>query len=147
MTGFIKINGIDAFTAYGLILLRGAYEELLKAPKPKGGYAKSWDDEHGTERDFSAVYLESRILNIPVLLKATSETDFYTKYNALTNFLWNTGYFNFDVVQMNRRFMLCYQEMTPFSKLTLLRGNDNVAAEFNVQLVDDFPHLNTPIPA
>lgn len=147
MQGLYKINGLDAYTTYGLVFGPGVYNELLKLPKRKEGYAYSWPDENGTERDVSQVYYESRVLNLPITILASSESQFYSRYYALTQFLLTSGYFDFDVVQMNRRFKLLYQDMTNFDKLTQIKGSTDIGCEFTLQLIDDFPTSNTPIPA
>lgn len=145
MTGKYIINGNDAYTVFGLVFNPGTYQELLKLPKRKEGYAKNWTDENGTERDVNSIYFESRVLSLPITILAKSEVEFYSKYNALKSFLFTTGYFNFDVVDMNKRFKFLYQDMTSFTKLTQIRGSTNIGCEFTLQLVDDFPTTNFSI--
>ncbi len=147
MTGQYKINGTDIFTAYGLIARPGFYNELLKLPKPKPGYARSWPEEHGTERNLTQIFYESRILNLPFYLYASSEAQFYTRYSALAAFLFTAGRFNFDAIEMNRRFSLLYQDMTSFEKLTLIKGSTKIYAATTIQVVDDYPTTLTSIPA
>lgn len=147
MTGQYKINGSDIYSTYGLIARQGFYNELLKLPKRKEGYTRNWPDENGTERDLTQVYYESRILNLPFYLNASSESQFYSRYNALATFLLGSARFNFDAIQMNRRFSLAYLDMTNFDKLTMIKQSSKIYAAINLQLVDDFPTINTSIPA
>ena len=147
MTGKYFLNSADAFGTYGLTFRPGIYNELLKLPKRKPGYEKSWTDQNGTERDLTTVYFESRTLNIPVTISAKSESEFYSRYAAFTAFIMSSGYFNFDVVEMNRRFSLLYQDMTSFDKLTIIKNNNEIYCDFNLQLIDDFPTTFTPIVA
>ncbi len=141
-----RFNGTDAFTAYGIVFNDGTYGELLKNAKRKEGYSRNWPDENGTDRDLSAIYFESRILNLPITILAASEADLYTKYFNLRNFLYTSGYFNFDVIDMNRRFRLLYQDMTSFDKVTTYKNNNDIISEFTLQLIDDYPTSNTTIP-
>lgn len=147
MTGLYKFNTNDCFTSFGLVFEKGTYDELLKLPKVKDGYTKNWPDENGTERDLTARYFESIPVNLPVVILGTSQADIITKYNALANFLMTSGYFNFDVKRLNRRFILLYQDMTQFSKLTKFYQGNKPAARLVLSLINDFPTTNTPIPA
>jgi hypothetical protein len=142
MTDKYKISGIDIYTAYCLIAREGMYNELLKAPKRKEGYSRSWPDEHGTERDLETAFYESRSLNLPFYLNATSESQFYAKYAALQTALLNANRFDFDVIDMNRRFKFYYMDMTAFNKLTIIKNGDDILCELNIQVMDDFPTEN-----
>lgn len=147
MIGQYKISGSDIYSTYGLLARPGFYNELLKLPKRKEGFTRSWPDENGTERDLTTVYYESRVLNLQFLLYASSEAQFYSRYNALTSFLLSSGRFNFDAIQMNRRFSLVYLDMTSFEKLTLIKESNKIYAANTLQVVDDFPTTNNIIPA
>jgi len=140
------INGLDAFTTYGLVFASGTYSELLTLPKKKPVLTKDWPDQNGTQRLFAVTpFFESITYTIPVYHTGTGETDFYSKYSAWTTFLQSTNYFNFDVVEMNRRFVLLYENMPSFDKLTLIKGADKVYCKSTISFINDYPTINAII--
>jgi lysophospholipase L1-like esterase len=134
------INDTDAYTTYGLVFAQGTYSELLTLPKKKPVLVKDWGDQNGTQRMLPVTpFFESITYTIPVYHYGANETDFYTKYAAFTAFLQSTNYFTFDVVEMNRRFVLLYDSMPSFDKLTLIRGGDKVYCKSTLSLINDYP--------
>src|SRR6476469_7153029 len=145
MTNRYKINGVDIFTAFGLMPKRGFYNELLKLPQRKEGYSKNWPDQHGTERDLNQVFFESRVINLYFIMKASSKEDFYSKYAALQTAVVTASRFDFDVIAMNRRFKLLYLNMSDFKKITMIENNNKIFIDISITVVDDFPVTNFPI--
>lgn len=139
-------NSIDCYLSFGIVFNVGTYNEILKMAKRKEGYTKNWQDENGTERDTSDIKYESRMLNIPITILANSESQFFQRYNSLKAFLYTAGYFNFDIVDMNLRLKLLFNDMSSFTKLTQIKGCTDIACEFTLQLIDDFPTTNLTIP-
>lgn len=141
-----KFNNLDAFTSYGIIFRPGTYNELLKLPKRKEGLAINWANENGTERYFGTSKYETVVYNLPITLLAKSKTEFWTKYNAFTDFLITSGEFNLDVMEMNRRFRVSYNDMTGFDKLTNIKGSNNIGCYLTLQLFNDHPTERMAIP-
>jgi hypothetical protein len=141
------INGQDAYLKYGLVFKgdlatrTGIFKEVLKTPAKKMPISKSWSDQHGTQRLFPATpFFESIDYNIPLYHVGNGFDDFYTKYELFRDFLQTTpGYFDLDVVGLNRRFKLVYVNMPSFEKLTLFREGEMVVCESVVSLINDFP--------
>lgn len=140
MTGFAAINGQDLFATYGIAFRPGTYAELLKAPKRKKGYEFDWADENGieTDPDEAPVY-ERQTYSLPIFIQADNGAQFYARYNAFKAFLYASGEFNLDFIEMGRRFKVRYSDMTSFTKLTLIKGSGKVGCYFTLQLTDDFP--------
>jgi hypothetical protein len=136
-----KINTNDITATYGIFFLEGVYNELLKVPKAKDGLTNNWADQHGTERDLTARYFESRTLNLPCVLQGATKEEFITRLNAFQQFCLTAGYIDLDAEFLNRRFNLCYQEVSNFQEI------DGYAASFTLVLIDDFPNTIATIPA
>lgn len=141
-----KFNGLDAETTYGIVFLPGTYNELLKLPKRKAGLVQEWANENGTERYLGEVYYETITYNLPITMIANSESQFWSRYNAFTSFLITSGLFNFDVVDMNRRFRLSYSDITNVDKLTIIKGSNNIGCRLTLQLFNDYPTERLAIP-
>ena len=138
MSDLIKILDQDTQVQYGLTFLKGTYGELLKPAKPKERFANDWREHHGTERDVTNPKLQSRTLTLPAMIEGNSETQFLTRLKNFTDWIQGAGYFNFKCYRHNRAYNLLYVDIT-----------DYVAYEmhctFNLVVVDDFPHIITPI--
>lgn len=146
MEGY-KINGLDAFLTYGIIFPKGLDKQLLKLPAKKQSIEFSYPDHDGTERgNVDRPFYESATLTIGIVILANNEADFYQKYGAFTTFILNTGYFNFDVTRMKRRFKLLYKEMSDFDKLTSFESNQ-IGCTATLTLINDFPTSFYPIPS
>lgn len=134
-----KFNTNNALTVYGIEFLPGTYNELMKLPKRKAGLVQEWANENGTERYLAQPYYETIVYNLPILMMAKNETEFWSRYNAFTTFLITSGLFNFDVADMKRRFRLSYSDMTRVDKLTQIKGSTNIGCGFTLQLFNDYP--------
>lgn len=147
MIGFVNINGLDAYTTYGIVFRDGTYAELLKCPKRKSGYEYDWQDENGMETDpEEEPVFERLIYNLPILLEADNETQFWVKYNAFRAFLLNAKEFNLDFLKMGRRFKVRFLSMSSFRNLTKIEGNSGkVGCFITIQLTDDYPASNFTI--
>lgn len=140
MIGFAAINNQDLFTTYGISFRPGTYSELLKAPKRKAGYEYNWGDENGIETDLDEVPVyERQTYNLPVFIQANSDAQFYSRFNAFKAFLYTSGEFNLDMLEMGRRFKVRYSDMSSFQTLTRIKGSNNVGCYFTLQLTDDYP--------
>lgn len=141
-----KINGLEAFSTYGIVFLKGLDKQLLKLPTAKdSGITFSYPDHNGTERSgVDNPFYESTTLNIEIIFRASSGAEFFQKYNAFTAFILKAGYFNFDVASLHRRYKLLYKEMSDFDKLTSFEGNQ-VGCKATLVLINDFPTEFFPI--
>lgn len=123
----LKLDGNSSKLSYGLIPKKGFQDQLFKIPEPKS--------------EIEGVF-ESRALDLSFYLTGENEADFYAKYYSLVGFLLDSGYFNLDVVNINKRFSLLYQSMPALNQLTLIKGSDRVVAELTISLLDDAPTQN-----
>lgn len=141
-----KFNNINAATTFGIEFLPGTTSELLKLPKRKEGLTINWADENGTERYLGETHYESMVYNLPIVLMADSEAQFWTRYNAFANFLINSGLFTFDVEHLNRRFRLSYSDLTGVQNLTPIKGTGKKGCFMTLVLFNDYPTERLDIP-
>lgn len=60
MKGHFTIDGVDAYTAYGVYLTEGSLPELLSYPPLKAVESNDWQEEDGIEADLSSPVLDTR---------------------------------------------------------------------------------------
>ena len=81
MTGDLDINGNDAWTTYGVGLEKGAIATLMTPPPMKEAISNSSRLEHGVRYlSASAAKVDKRDITLQFHLKASSQSDYITKY-------------------------------------------------------------------
>lgn len=143
--GKYYINGQDCYTTWGIVFLKGTYNELMKFPKRKDGYTISYSDENGTLRDADNAVYESQTYALPIGVIGSDEADFFSKLNAFRSYILSAGYFTFDVVDLNIRFTLLYADMSTTEIKTRLNNVQN-AIKMTLSLINDFPSVYPVIP-
>lgn len=124
----VGFDGNEVEQNYGLVPKPGFYNELLKFPEAKG--------------EIEGVF-QSRELALPFYLHATSDTQFFQYYYALLGFLLDSGYFQLDINNLNKRYTLLYASMPTLNQLTVIRGADRVVAELVITCLDDSPTIQS----
>ena len=125
------LNGNYIEDVYGLFPQKGFDNELFKLPESKGEVPLKF---------------QSRTLELPFYLRASSDIEFYYKYYSLVAFFLESTKFNLDVVRLNKRVVLTYSGMTAFDKLTLISGNNTIVAGLKITCYDDQPTINGSVP-
>lgn len=125
MAGIVKINGQDAYETKGTILLKGAYQELLKA--------------------FGAWPEDSRQVGLPVAVLGNGEVDFWAKYKALVAVLSTGADIILEVQDLHRRFKLSYSSIESFELLSKVSGVGRMGAKMVINLIDDYPDTFTSV--
>lgn len=93
MINDIKINGIDAFTEWGINLEDGAISALMN-PSPMKEFIVSKNRvSHGSRYVTCNAKFDERELTIPFHLIAKSREEFFTKYNKFCNEVLGKGTF------------------------------------------------------
>lgn len=64
MTGDFLIDGVSAFAAYGVFVLRGGYTGILGMPSFKSIESVSWPEDDGVDADLLSPVLDKRSANI-----------------------------------------------------------------------------------
>lgn len=133
------INGLNAFTTYGLIFKEGTFEELMRLPERKPGVENDWPDQDGIERDLQVIKYQSKQVSVNCVLSAVDQADFKVKYTALKTFLKDAGYFFLLNQSFQIQWKLLYQSMEDYVQ------DDLRTASFTLNLIDDFPLEEFPV--
>lgn len=141
----ILINEQDCKATWGLVFLKGTYEELLKFPKRKENFTQSFPDENGTLRQTDNLVYESITYKIQALIIADTRADFLAKLSSFSNYMLAAGYFDLDVVALNIRFRLLYAGAENFELKRRVSSGEN-AMLITLTLINDFPGNYPAIP-
>lgn len=148
MTGFLEINGNDAYDSYGIVVKPGNYGRLLKLPDLKdNGLTLSFADQDGDDEYLADPSFEAANITLPLAIHATSEADFYSKYRAFRTLMLAGGEMNWDFLLLDggSRFKLSYRSMSDYSFLTAITGADEIGADFTLTLKNNHIQIY-PIP-
>ena len=140
MTNLWKINGVDIYSTYGAAILRGSYVDLLTPPTPKKRLEHDYIDQNGVAVDTtSTLTYEAKRFNIKIALKASSATEFWSRYNALFAVLAVPGTFTLWIADLNKTYTLLYEGCSKVEKLTRITGSTFVYATFELKLLQPNP--------
>lgn len=87
--GELYINGLDAYTEYGLSMESSGLSALMAPPPNKEYIENKSRQEHGKRVVVSNPMIDERELNLPVHIKADTRESFLEKYAKLCNVLAN----------------------------------------------------------
>lgn len=103
MKGVLYIDGVDAYTAYGISLSDVAYDDLVCFPKLKEVSFNDWHERNGIEPDLSAPVISSKDVTIP--FHASDVFDGYKQFiKAVTDGAYHS--FNFARIGLAKSLML-----------------------------------------
>lgn len=126
MKGHFYIDGEDAFTAFGLMPIKGVYGELVCFPPSKTPDSNDYPEEDGKEFDLSSVALDTQ--------DVTLEFGFFSewKFNDFVAMLSDMGYHDFNFPQLGRTFRLRLSSQNSFEMY-----NSSERSKFT--FANDFP--------
>lgn len=132
MTGRLIIDGIDAFTQFGVYVTEGGYDELITYPALKGVDFNDWPDEHGIDPDLSAPALDTKELTISFACRGN--------FKDFVDFLATPEYrvCNFAAIGLTFNLRLVKQ-----AELDVNEGLDI----FSLVFADDFPPTTSDLPS
>lgn len=133
MTGEVTIDTIDIWTTYGAFLLRGSYNDLLKPAKRKASLSNNWPEQNGLEIDLTAPKFEAKDAELTFMITASSESQWWTRYNAFFTLLKGSGQRSLYVRELNTTFLVYYKEVTTYEQLTTIKSVSQVAARYTVK--------------
>lgn len=111
--GELFINGVDAYTEYGMSMESSALSALMTPPPNKEYIENKSRQEHGKRVVVNNPKIEERDVNLPFHISAKSKSDFFGKYSKLCQLLANgrleitTSYQDGVVYRMN--YLSCSQ--------------------------------------
>lgn len=139
MTTLWKINNTDIFAAYGALILKDSYMDIMSPPVPKKRLEHDFIDANGTEVDtVSALVYESRRYTLKVLITASSSAQFWTRYNAFIAAIATPGTFSLWVSDLGITVNLLYESAKCTSKPKSLK-NGQVAVAYDIAVFEPNP--------
>ena len=133
MTGEVTIDTIDIWTQYGAFLLKGSFDDLLKQPKRKASLTNNWPELDGLEIDLTAPKYEAKDADLTFMISASSESAWWTRYNAFFTLLKGSGERSLYVKELSKTFLVYYKETVDYSQLTRIKSVNRVAAKVTVK--------------
>lgn len=101
MKGRLYIDGNDAYTEYGVYVVKGGWNELIAYPPLKSVESNDWQELDGIEADLSAPMLDTREIQLKVAF-AGLDNRFFT----LLELLSDESYHVFECAYIKRRYRL-----------------------------------------
>lgn len=133
MTGEVTIDTIDIWTTYGTFLLHGSYDGLMRPPKRKVSLSNNWPEQNGIEIDLTVPKYESKEAELSFILSASSEAEWWTRYNAFFTLLKLSGERSLFVKELNKTFLVYYIEVTSYEQITTIKSVSKVVSRFTVK--------------
>ena len=127
MTGRLYIDGMDAYTEYGVYVTEGGWNDLVAYPPLKAVEFNDWQEMDGIEADLSAPVLNSR----EVQLKIAFSGD-YGGFLRLIDQLADGAYHTFNCAHIQRTYRLRLVSIPNLVNVRLLGIT-------TLRLADDFP--------
>lgn len=130
MTGRLYIDGNDAYSLYGVYVVKGGWNELIAYPPLKTVESNDWQELDGIEADLSAPVLDSREVQVNIAISGL-----FSRFFAFLELLSDGAYHTFECAYIGRIY-----------KLRLVSHPNLAAAKAlgtaTLKLADDFPMLN-----
>lgn len=101
MKGRLYIDGNDAYTEYGVYVVKGGWDELIAHPPLKSVESNDWQEMDGIEADLSAPMLDTREIQLKVAF-AGLDNRFFT----LLELLSDESYHVFECAYIKRTYRL-----------------------------------------
>jgi hypothetical protein len=86
------IDGKDILSAWGIALLDGSYGSFLKYPKRKSVEYSDYAEQDGIIPDLRKVELEAKSISLNFVMKHSTMSEFWERYQAFFTDMTATGY-------------------------------------------------------
>lgn len=134
--GQLFINNIDVYEEYGISMDNNALSTLMTPPSKKGWITNEVRDEDGV-RYVGGTYSpkkQSRDISITFNLSASSEEEFFSRYNSFCQDILEEGVLNIRTsFQPNVVYRCIYESCTQFTQFR------RCMAFFNLKLIEPNP--------
>lgn len=130
MVGKLFIDGVDAFTEYGVFVEQYGYKGVVQFPKFKTIETIEWDEYDGEEADLTNPVLDAKSVSIPFCITNVRFAE------DLFASLCDKAYHTFEFSDLKREYRLRMTSVGSFSSLLKL-------GKLQLSFSDDFPP--TPI--
>lgn len=130
LEGLLLIDGSDAYTTYGAVVLKDGHKGLIQWPPLKDVETNDWHEYDGIEADLSAPILGGKTFDVDFYIIGESERR--ARLNALVAALRDGSYHLFNFSAVGKSVTL---RATSFSDPTLCSDGLKITISF----ADDFP--------
>lgn len=127
MIGRLYIDGNDAYSLYGVYVVKGGWNELIAYPPLKSADSNDWQELDGIEADLSAPVLNTREIQLKVAFAGGDN-----RFLALIRHLSDSAYHTFDCRYIKRTYRL---RLVAQPNLTVA----HVLGATTLKFADDFP--------
>ena len=127
MIGRLYIDGYDAYSLYGVYVVKGGWNELIAYPPLKSVDSNDWQELDGIEADLSAPVLNTREIQLKVAFTGGDN-----RFLALIRHLSDSAYHTFDCRYIKRTYRL---RLVAQPNLTVA----HVLGVTTLKFADDFP--------
>lgn len=124
------IDGLDAFTEYGVFVEKGDYKGVIQMPAFKKLDTTEWGEYDGEEVDLMSPVLDTRQFQLPLCITNVRYAE------DLFNDLAEGAYHTFEFVELGKTYRLRMVQNGSFS-LLVHKG------KLTITLADDFPSVPT----
>lgn len=127
----------DLLDDYGIFLIKSKGEQDPLAFK-KSGIQHDWDDEHGTDIDFSDSFRKDRKIQLMLGVKASTADNFQDNVHEFLTFLQAAGLRQLRYSWLDRVFMVYLNTGVSMKRFT--NWNDSLmVGQFGINLLDPVP--------
>lgn len=139
MTGRLYIDGYDAYITFGVYVIEGGYNDLVKFPPLKTPKTNDWQEEDGVEADLSAPVLDTKEVQIKFAVSGL-----YSRYFALIERLSDKSYHTFNCAEIGRTFKLRLTQCPSLDAAKILGfATFKFADDFPTEFDDDNEYVPT----
>jgi hypothetical protein len=135
MEGHMLIDGVDAYTELGFVVMPGSMESWLAPAERKTPFFHNWADENGIEVDLEHVYLKEKKVSLKVCFIANYETEFWEKYNRTCSLLAAPGLRTIYYRELEKEFEVYYEKATEAKAITRIKNGDKILFKLTIHLV------------
>lgn len=132
-----KLDGLNLYDAFGFSVAAGS-DDFLKLPTRKDPPSYKWPEDK-TEYDLSDPAFFFTEATLEGILEASSESDFWSKYNSLRDLLTAPGERVIEVEELSQSYKVFYKNNPLTNRLTPIKGATVIVVKMSLKFeVIDF---------
>jgi hypothetical protein len=147
-TGLWRIDGIDLWTTYGILLSEGS-ADFLKYPPKKESTTHDWGDSDGIDVDLQRIFLGQNEGVLSFVIIANSTQQYFDRHDAFINLWKKPGLRRLEIAAHNdRSYYIFYKETNNYSQVgrhELRPGNPlaqyDIIHRFSMVVVEPEPKI------